>query len=219
MVTIAGVIPQTVIDRCEAAFSEVDQDRCGAIDLEDLTRAFQTMGYKNSEDRALHDLLQNLEQEFDGKTSKYFDFQEFLSLTIEYLKIKADQENNEIELISAFRTLMGSEAESISSESVENVVKQYEMNVDFKSLFGVQMGGNKEMNLRELRHALMDGPGYDGITEKPYHKEENVHQKYWVNEITQDAWEESVQRCHAKKGFEQIIEEGIEDTSTSRFTR
>mmetsp|Transcript_24903 Transcript_24903/g.82042 ORF Transcript_24903/g.82042 Transcript_24903/m.82042 type:complete len:121 (+) Transcript_24903:1109-1471(+) len=37
----------------------------------------------------------------------------------------------------------------------------------------------------------MDGPGYDGITEKPYHKEENVHQKYWVNEITQDAWEES----------------------------
>ena len=41
MVTIAGVIPQTVIDRCEASFSEVDQDRCVAIDLEDLTRAFQ----------------------------------------------------------------------------------------------------------------------------------------------------------------------------------
>ena len=43
------------------------------------------MGYKNSEDRALHDLLQNLEQEFDGKTSKYFDFQEFLSLVNLYL--------------------------------------------------------------------------------------------------------------------------------------
>eukprot|EP00960_Hanusia_phi_P032417 749841-Hanusia_phi.AAC.5 len=87
---------------------------------------------------------------------------------------------------------MGSEAESISSESVEDVVKQYEINIDVKKLFGAQIGSNKQMNLSDLRHALMDGPGYNEITEKPYHKDEaNAQQKYWVNEITQDAWEES----------------------------
>eukprot|EP00960_Hanusia_phi_P032418 749841-Hanusia_phi.AAC.6 len=75
------------------------------------------MGYNLSEDRALHDLLKRIEQDLDAKSSKYFDFQEFLNLvslscpcyfcltraqTIEYLKVKADQENSELELISAF---------------------------------------------------------------------------------------------------------------------
>eukprot|EP00960_Hanusia_phi_P032419 749841-Hanusia_phi.AAC.7 len=41
MVTVAGVIPQTVIDKCESAFSEVDQDHCGMIDIVDLTKAFK----------------------------------------------------------------------------------------------------------------------------------------------------------------------------------
>eukprot|EP00288_Rhodomonas_lens_P018182 CAMPEP_0177712690 /NCGR_PEP_ID=MMETSP0484_2-20121128/12536_1 /TAXON_ID=354590 /ORGANISM="Rhodomonas lens, Strain RHODO" /LENGTH=304 /DNA_ID=CAMNT_0019224521 /DNA_START=113 /DNA_END=1024 /DNA_ORIENTATION=- len=153
------VIPQGVMDGCKNGFAAVDAEGSGVMYIEDLKQGFREMGYRVTDDEVA--VVLEASGVWGAQQATMIDFDDFVGLTLEYLKLKGVQQEKEQEALMAFMTLGGQPdgTGSIRADSLRDFVKRFELGIDIDALITeVDEDGNGALELKEFSDMLTEKP-------------------------------------------------------------